>query len=294
MAVHDETEDLSRDERGVLFIVATPIGNLEDVTLRALAVLREVSVIACEDTRTTRKLLVRHGIETPAISFHAHSTEEDVDRIVSRLEAGESVAIVSDAGTPVVSDPGEVLVAAAIARGIEVVPIPGPSAMLAALAGSGISSRFVLFLGFLPREEHEQREILSPLREAPYTIVVYESPRRVGETLGVLLRTLGDRRAIIARELTKKFETFVRGSLAELAQRFSVEDPIGEITVVVGPPVLGVATIDLARAREEAKRLLESGERVADVAKAIAKAHGLARQEAYQLVLAVKSDAPSS
>jgi 16S rRNA (cytidine1402-2'-O)-methyltransferase len=274
---------------GTLYVVATPIGHLEDITLRALAVLRDVAVIACEDTRTTRKLLTRHGIETPTISFHAHSSTEDVERIVLRLEDGESVAVVSDAGTPVVSDPGEVLIAAAIARGIAVVPIPGASAMLAALAGSGVSSRFVLFLGFLPREEIEQREILAPLRDAPYTIVLYESPRRVGETLGVLERSLGDRYAVVARELTKKFETFERGALSGLAAKF-VEDVLGEITIVIAPPVAGVAAVDLDRARGEASRLLASGERVADVAKAIAKAHGLARQEAYQLVLALKSD----
>lgn len=275
------------DERGALYVVATPIGNLEDVTLRALSVLRDVSVIACEDTRTTRKLLTRHQIETPTIAFHAHSTAEDVERIVARLLDGESVAIVSDAGTPMVSDPGEVLVAAAISRGITVVPVPGASALLAALAGSGISSRFVLFAGFLPREEIEQREILAPLRDAPYTIVLYESPRRVGETLGVLLRTLGDRRAVVGRELTKKFETFERGTLSELAEKF-VEDALGEITIVVAPPVAGEAEIDLEKARAEALRLLEAGERAGEVAKVIAKAYGLARAEAYQMILSLK------
>jgi 16S rRNA (cytidine1402-2'-O)-methyltransferase len=274
--------------RGILYVVATPIGNLEDLTLRALRVLGEVAAIACEDTRMTKKLLNRHGLETPLVSFHAHSGSEVIERIVARLLDGESIAIVTDAGTPAVSDPGEALVARAVEAGIDVVPIPGPSAMVAALQASGLSSRFVLFAGFLPREDAEQREILGPLRDAPYTLVIYESPRRVGETLSSLARSLGDRRAVVAREMTKKFETFERGRLSELASRFA-EEAIGEVTIVVAPPEAGAAAIDVERARAEAKRLLEEGVRVADVAKMIASAHGMARQEAYQLVLAVKS-----
>jgi 16S rRNA (cytidine1402-2'-O)-methyltransferase len=280
----------SSDERGILYVVGTPIGNLEDITLRALSTLREVSAVACEDTRTTRKLLVRHGIETQTLAFHAHSGAAEVEQICARIEDGAHIALVTDAGTPGVSDPGEVLVAAAIARGIEVVPIPGASAVVTAISASGLPARFVLFLGFLPREDVEQREILAPLRDAPYTLVLYESPRRVGETLAALKRSLGDRAAVVCRELTKKFETFERGLLSELEERFR-EDAIGEITVVVAPPVKGDAKIDLDRAREEARRLLAAGERTGDIAKIIAGAHGLARQEAYQLVLELKSGA---
>jgi 16S rRNA (cytidine1402-2'-O)-methyltransferase len=277
---------------GTLYVVATPIGNLEDITLRALETLRTVSVIACEDTRTTKKLLSRHAIETPVIAFHAHSTEGAIEKIVERLSNGEDVAVVSDAGTPAISDPGELLVAAAVSRGITVVPIPGASAVTAVVSASGLPARSVLFLGFLPREDVEVREILGPLRDAPYTLVVYESPRRVHATLADLLRSLGDRRAVVAREVTKKFETFERGRLSELLPRFEGE-VLGELAVVVAPADLseGTGVADTATIRKEIRAMLESGMRVNEVAKAIAVAHGMAKAEAYKLAVETKTGA---
>jgi 16S rRNA (cytidine1402-2'-O)-methyltransferase len=274
---------------GVLYIVATPIGNLEDITLRALRVLKEVQVIACEDTRVTRKLLEAHQIATPTTSYHAHSAEPVADRLIERLAEGESVALVSDAGTPLVSDPGQPLVAKAIAAGIAVVPIPGPSALVAALSASGLPTERVLFLGFLPRGETAQHEILAPLRAAPYALAIYESPNRTGDTLETLERTLGDRAACVARELTKRFETIARGSLAELRELFR-ETPRGEVVILVGPPPEQLIAANVERAREEAGRLLAGGMRTSEVAKTIAGAHGLTRQEAYQLVIAIKRD----
>jgi 16S rRNA (cytidine1402-2'-O)-methyltransferase len=272
---------------GALYVVATPIGNLEDITLRALRVLKEVTVIACEDTRVTRKLLAAHEIRTPVLSYHAHSKPQVVDRILERIESGEDVALVTDAGTPLVSDPGDTLVKMAIARGIRVAPIPGPSALLATLVASGLPSEAVLFLGFLPRPDSERREVLAPLRDAPYTIVLYESPKRVRETLEMLERTLGDRDLCVGRELTKRFETFERGRLSQLCTKFD-ESTLGEITIVVGPAFHAEAVKGIEVARKEAERLLAQGMRAADVAKVIAGAHGLARQEAYQLVLEAK------
>jgi 16S rRNA (cytidine1402-2'-O)-methyltransferase len=273
---------------GALYVVATPIGNLEDITLRALRILREASVIACEDTRVTRKLLSAHGIEGRVVSFHAHSKPEVAEKLIGRLLGGEDVALVSDAGTPLLSDPGDALVKAAIARGIVVVPVPGASALLATLAASGLPAERVLFLGFLPREDGDRREILGPLRDAPYTLVIYESPRRVREVLIALARSLGDRPACVARELTKRFETFERGRLSELADRFA-EETLGEVTIAIGPAEAKAEARDVDAAAREARRLLGEGMRASEAAKVIAGAFGLARQEAYQLVLDAKS-----
>lgn len=275
-----------------LYVVATPIGNLEDITLRALDVLRSVAVIACEDTRTTKKLLSRHGIETPVVAFHAHSSAGEIARVADRLLEGADVAVVSDAGTPAISDPGELLVAAAIERGATVVPIPGASAMTAAVSASGLPTRFVLFLGFLPREDAEVREILGPLARSPYTLVLYESPRRVQATLQDLSRSLGDRRAMVARELTKKFETIERGRLSELVERFGGE-VLGEIVIVVGPAEISEVAVDANEVRSAVRAMLASGMRVNEVAKAIAVEHGMAKAEAYRIAVEEKGNSPT-
>lgn len=276
---------------GTLFVVATPIGNLEDITLRALRVLREVAMIACEDTRVTRRLLEAHDIATPTTAFHAHSAPEVVERLVGRLLDGDSIALVSDAGTPIISDPGDALVSAAIAAGVSVSPIPGPSALLAALSASGLPAHHTLFLGFLPRGDAERREILAPLRDAPYTLVIYESPGRLHATLLDLQHILGDRSACVAREVTKHFETFVRGALSALAAEFEAPTR-GEVAIVIAPSGPGSPATNIERARAEARRLLDAGARTADVAKVIAGAHGLSKQEAYHLVLAEKTGGP--
>jgi 16S rRNA (cytidine1402-2'-O)-methyltransferase len=218
---------------GTLYVVATPIGNLEDITLRALRVLREVDVIAAEDTRRTARLLSHHGISTPAVSFHEHNTRSRVPQLVSRLEAGESVAIVTDAGTPGVSDPGLELVQAAIERNITVDPIPGASAPLTALIASGFPIVPVTMLGFVPYRSKARIEWLGQASKIPHTFSFFEAPHRIQATLREASQLFGERPICAARELTKIHQEFVRGSAGELAERLS--SPRGEFTLIVGP-----------------------------------------------------------
>src|SRR5262245_60986951 len=205
--------------RGTLFVVATPIGNLEDITVRALRVLRSASIIAAEDTRRTAQLLARHGIPTPTTSLHEHNEVARSASLLARLERGEHVALVSDAGTPAVSDPGERLIRAAIDAGIRVEPIPGPSAVLAALAGSGLPSGSFTFLGFPPTKAKDRKVWFERLRAAAGTVVFFEAPHRIAETLRKLYQVAGDCQIAVGRELTKTHEEFIRGALSEVAQR---------------------------------------------------------------------------
>jgi len=221
-----------------LFVVATPIGNLEDVTLRALRVLREVSLIAAEDTRTTRKLLAHHGIRNRLLSYNDHNKAARIPRLLHALREGD-VALVSEGGTPVISDPGLDLVAAALDGGFAVTPVPGPSAVTAALAVSGLASRQFTYLGFLPRRAGERRRLFAALRDDPRTLVAFESPHRLRASLTALRDALGDRRVAVCRELTKKFEEVFRGTLSEALDRFA--EPRGEFTLVIeGAPQTGV------------------------------------------------------
>jgi 16S rRNA (cytidine1402-2'-O)-methyltransferase len=217
---------------GSLYIVATPIGNLEDITLRALRVLREVAVIAAEDTRRTAKLLSHYSISTPTTSVHAHNEHRRVHGLLDRLAKGDDVALVSDAGTPGVSDPGRLIVAAALARGVKVVAIPGPSAVMAALVSSGFSLDSFLFAGFPPRRAKARDEWLRRLAQEPATIVFFEAPHRIKATLSAAGPFLGNRQIMLARELTKVHETLVVGPINDALQ--AVTDPKGEYTVVVG------------------------------------------------------------
>lgn len=274
---------------GRLFLVATPIGNLEDLSHRAVRILSEVAVVACEDTRTSRVLLDRYGIRTPTTAHHAHSDAQAVEALLERMAAGDDVALIADAGTPLLSDPGGSLVAGAIARGLEVVPVPGASALLAALAGAGCAADRFVFLGFLPRGEAEQREVLAPLRALPMALVIYESPHRTGETLLMLERALGDRSACVARELTKKFETFDRGRLSALAPRYA-EGTRGEIVIVVGPPEAQAADEAPPDLDRDVAQLLARGLAASEVARILAGAHGLSKKEAYRRVLAHKGE----
>lgn len=218
---------------GILYLVATPIGHLEDVTLRALRVMREVAVIAAEDTRHTRKLLAHHGIATPLVSYHAHNQRTRGAVLVDRLSA-DDVALVTDAGTPAISDPGEALVAAAVAAGHRVVPVPGPSAVLAALTASGLPTARFLCIGFLPRATEQRRAAIRSLRDEAGTIVCFEAPHRLRATLGDLRAELGSRPAVAARELTKLHEELVRGTLDDLIGHFEQKQPRGELTLVIG------------------------------------------------------------
>ena len=220
-----------------LYLVATPIGNLGDITIRALETLAAADILACEDTRVTRVLLDRYGIRRRAIAYHEHNATEAGPKLVEAVLSGRSVALVSDAGTPLVSDPGFRLVGDIVAGGGRVVPIPGPSALLAALTASGLPSDTFLFAGFLPAKAGQRRTRIEELKGVPATLVFYESPRRLAETLAALAEVLGERPAAIGRELTKTFEEMRRGTLVELAEAYASQDtPRGEIVVCVGPP----------------------------------------------------------
>ncbi|MFO0724968.1 MAG: 16S rRNA (cytidine(1402)-2'-O)-methyltransferase [Myxococcota bacterium] len=269
---------------GRLYVVATPIGNLGDLSPRALSTLQQVAVIACEDTRTSRVLLDHYGVSTPTTSLHAHSTEAELTRLLDRLEAGEEIALISDAGTPLVSDPGGGLVKQAIARGVQIVPLPGPSALLAALVGAGLDLSHFTFLGFLPTRAGDRRETLAKERDRAHPLVIYESPRRVHETLGALLEVLGDRQACVARELTKHFETFDRGSLSALLSRYA-EGTLGEVVIIVDGASAAPAEDRTAAIKDEVLRLSSSGLKTAEAARRLAGAFGLTRQEAYQALL---------
>ncbi|MEW9836189.1 16S rRNA (cytidine(1402)-2'-O)-methyltransferase [Mesorhizobium marinum] len=232
-----QAEIAARPLEAALYLVATPIGNLGDITLRALETLAGADVLACEDTRVTRVLLDRYGIRQRPIAYHEHNAAEAGPRLIAALEEGKSVALVSDAGTPLVSDPGFRLVEQAQAAGVRVVPVPGPSAVLAALTASGLPSDAFLFAGFLPVKDGQKRSRLEELKAAPATLVFFESPRRLAETLVAMAEVYGDRRAAIGRELTKTFEEMRTGTLANLAAHYAeAATPKGEIVVCVGPP----------------------------------------------------------
>lgn len=234
-----QTEIAARPLAPALYLVATPIGNLGDITLRALETLAAADVLACEDTRVTRILLDRYGIRQKPFAYHEHNAAEAGPRLITVLEEGRSVALVSDAGTPLVSDPGFRLVGQALERGLRVVPIPGPSAVLAALTASGLPSDTFLFAGFLPPRDGQRRNRLEELRHVPATLIFFESPRRLPESLAAMADVLGsDREAAVGRELTKTFEEMRLGTLAALAAAYKVEGgPKGEIVVCIGPPL---------------------------------------------------------
>lgn len=218
---------------GTLYVVATPIGHLEDITYRAVRVLGEVDLIACEDTRQTRKLLTRYQIATPMISYHEHNEQQRTRSLIKQLQAGKTVALVSDAGTPTIADPGLTLIRQAIAHNIRVVPIPGPSAMITALMAAGMSPEPFLFIGFLPAKQTARRNQLEALRSCPYTLVCYEAPHRIRSTIEDMLLVWGDRQVVLARELTKLHEEFQRGLLSELAAQLHRRPIKGEIVLVV-------------------------------------------------------------
>lgn len=283
----------SDEYRGILWVVATPIGNLEDITLRALRVLREADAILAEDTRRTRALTTHHEVPTRLRAFHAHSPDETVAALVMELEEGARLALVTDAGTPLVSDPGARLVAAATDAGVRVEPIPGASAPITALAASGLRVGAFRFVGFLPRSGGGRKSAIEKLVRAEEATVLFESPRRLPGTLAELAEAAPTRRAAVARELTKLHEEIVRGSLRELAERFE-SAPRGEITLVVeGAPERREAPGEEAIIAQ-AHVLLAEGERTKAVARQLAEIHGLPVRDVYALVLrATESMLPS-
>ena len=219
--------------RGLLYVVATPIGNLEDITLRAVRILREVDVIAAEDTRHTRKLLAHLDIHTPLTSFHAHSGTARLERILRSLEEGKSVALVTDAGTPGIADPGQPLIAAAVEKEIPVIPLPGPTAAAAAVSVAGFPGSMFCFLGFLPGRSSRRKRLLQSVADLPFTLVIYASLYRLMEDLELCHACLGNREVVVARELTKIHEEVLRGTIEEMLAYFEKEQPRGEFTLVV-------------------------------------------------------------
>ncbi|HEY8490866.1 MAG TPA: 16S rRNA (cytidine(1402)-2'-O)-methyltransferase [Dehalococcoidia bacterium] len=281
MPLIDTTPARYTGPMGTLYLVGTPIGNPEDVTLRALRVLRDVSLVAAEDTRTARRLLALHGIRAPLLSYNDHNKAARIPRILEVLDAAD-VALVSEAGMPAVSDPGRDLVAAAAARGVRVVPVPGPSAVLAALAVSGLPAREFTYLGFLPRRSGERRRLFQRLAAEGRTAVAFESPRRLRAALADALAVLGDRRVAVCRELTKTHEEVFRGTISQALDRFP--EPLGEITLVLegapapAPTTGGVPEEVLA----ELRRLKAQGLSARDAAAGLAVRTGLPRRALYQ------------
>jgi 16S rRNA (cytidine1402-2'-O)-methyltransferase len=268
-----------------LHIVATPIGNLEDVTFRALRVLREVDQVYAEDTRRTRVLLDHFDIPQRPISLHAHNEAARTTQVISALADGRDVALVSDAGTPLVSDPGERLVAAVVEAGFRVEAVPGASAVLTALAVSGLSTEQVLFLGFLPRKSGGRRRLLEAQRGRPETLVLFESPRRVAGTLAEIAEVLGDRPAVLARELTKRHEEVLRGRASELARSLEAEPPRGECTLVIGGASDEEVAVERAWSPAALDAALEAelsaGCSVKEAAAAVAQRTGQAKRALY-------------
>lgn len=269
---------------GTLWVVSTPIGNLDDMTYRAVTVLRAAAAIACEDTRHTRKLLTHFGIDTPMVSLHEHNEAQRTAELLARIEAGDTVALVSDAGTPLISDPGYRLVREAAARGIRVSPVPGASALLAALAAAGMPTDAFRFCGFLPRKEGERRQLLESLRSETATLVFYETPHRVLQSLADIAEVRGDPDVVAARELTKVHEEFIRGTASAVRQALAGRDLVrGEFTLVVGPvgeaaaeEVVDVASAVLALEARGVPRM--------EAIKQVARERGLGKREVYRAV----------
>jgi 16S rRNA (cytidine1402-2'-O)-methyltransferase len=268
-----------------LYLVATPIGNLEDITLRALRILKEVDQIACEDTRHTQKLLHHYNIQKPLVSYHEHNELTRAPELVVAMERGAQIALVSDAGVPLVSDPGFRLVTLSLRHRIPVVPIPGPSAMLAALSASGLPNEEFLFAGFLPARGGERRRALERLRIEDRTIIFYEAPHRIEETLVDAHEILGNRPACIAREVTKLHEEFRRGSLAELSASLAAKPARGEITLLIGP----VPAEEKSERRDTSQSLADRVEELIrqakldrkEALKLAAKERGISKRAAY-------------
>jgi 16S rRNA (cytidine1402-2'-O)-methyltransferase len=272
---------------GTLYVVATPLGNLGDLSARAASLLREVPVVAAEDTRRTARLLAHLEARPRLISYHAHSARSAVHSILRVLGEGQDVALVSDAGTPAVSDPGAALVAEVRSAGFAIVPLPGPSAVATALSAAGLPADRYLFLGFLPRGGAERTRLLERIGEEAYTIVLFEAPGRVGALLRDLVATCGpDRQAVVARELTKLHEEIRAGSLGELAQAYDGADETrGECTVVLAGSGRNESAPDQTRARAAALQLLAAGVGRREAAGLLSSLYGLPRNEAYRMVV---------
>lgn len=268
---------------GILYVVATPIGNLEDMTYRAVRVLKEVDWVACEDTRTTRRLLDHYGITTRSVSYHEHNEASRTEDLVARLQQGEKGALVSDAGTPLLSDPGYRIVRSAVEAGIKVEALPGASALLAGLVVSGLPTDQFHFGGFLPPKQGQRTRLLESLRDEPATLVFYEAPHRIVESLADIAATLGEREVVVARELTKLHEEVLRGSPAEIRESLEARDLIrGEFVILIAKS--GEVSHDDTPPEEAVEALVRAGVNRMDAMKTIARQRGLSKREVYKLV----------
>ncbi len=284
-----DVETQRRDRSGCLYIVATPIGNMEDLTDRARRVLAEVDLVAAEDTRTAGRLLARIGIKARLMSLFEGNEHARAPRLVEQLAAGATVALITECGTPAISDPGGILVAACVGAGISVVPVPGPSAVTAVLSASGLSVERFRFEGFLPRKGVQRRRRIDALLHDDAAAVVYESPRRLGQTLVDLAERLGARRALVAREVTKMHEEFVRGTLVDLAARYDGQPVKGEIVLVIeGRSEAEGATLSDDEIEELMRASLADGVSARDVARDLAGQTGRPRRELYALAVRLR------
>ena len=274
------TNEQGRVATGTLYVVATPIGNLEDITYRAIRILGEVALVAAEDTRHSRKLFARFGIHKPLLSYHDHNERQRQDVLLARLQGGEDIALISDAGTPCIADPGYRLVAACRDAGIAVIPVPGPSALITALSAAGVSTERFAFEGYLPQRAKARGDLLRQLVGDPRTLVFYEAPHRLAATLADLVAIMGsDRQLVVARELTKLHEEFFRGTTAEAVSRFQREPARGELVLVLPPAKQGLQM----NARDALRQLLNDSDLSRrEAVKMIAREYGLPSSDVYR------------
>jgi len=271
---------------GTLYLVATPIGNLEDITLRALRILKEVDLIAAEDTRHTRHLLEHYGINTALTSYHEHNERTKAQNLVERLQRGENIALVCDAGTPAIADPGYRLVVGALSGGVQVTPIPGPAALAAAVSASGLPSDRFVFEGFLPARPQERKKRLHELREETRTLVFYEAPHRLKQTLGDLQQIFGERAIAVARELTKVHEEFLRGQIGSVREQLAEREIKGEIVLLLrGAPA--IAAVSEMEIEEEIRRLTAQGMGVKAISELLGENYRVSKREIYRSALAL-------
>ena len=275
---------------GVLYIVATPIGNLEDISLRALRILKEVDRIAAEDTRHTRILLSHYDIRTPLVSYHEHNEKTQAQRLVECLQRGENIALVSDAGTPAISDPGFRLVVEALRADVRIIPLPGPSALATVLSASGLPTDRFAFEGFLPAKRQERDARLHALRSESRTLIFYEAPHRVKESLRTMRRILGDREIVVAREVSKVHEEFLRGSIEQVLAQLAEREVKGELTIVVHGAGRE-AQVSEEELIAQIRRMAEEGIGVKQISELLGERHQVAKREVYRLALSIRNSA---
>ena len=282
------TEEQRRNATGTLYVVATPIGNLEDITYRAVRILNEVDLVAAEDTRHSRKLFARFDIHKPLVSYHNHNEQERQKELVQRLQAGKDIALISDAGTPCIADPGYRLIAACHAAGITVVPIPGPSALITALSAAGVSTERFAFEGYLPQRARARADLFRQLNGEQRTLVFYEAPHRLAATLADLADIMGvERPLVVARELTKLYEEFFHGTVAEALMRFTQEPARGELVLIIPPSLQGPQM----NVRDALRKLLnESDLSRREAVKLIAKEYGVPSSDVYRESLSLTGE----